>query len=267
MPRKRPHVLKLLNILAEAVAARTGESIVYSDGSSGVHGFSSFSDSRLPQQGALNSEGVTTEASTRKHPTEKPYSLEQIPWIQEIAEAVLRRFNPEARTRYVTDEEYQSRIELARGRGRHDIVAAMELAYLCRMRMGEIVQMRADQVGADGLLVKRTKGSKTQRVEWSVRLQDAVRLAQDATRRAMTAHLLVSSSSGLPLTLRALQGAWNQLRKVAQDRGDAVDWTFHDIKAKGVSDFDGDKHLASGHKTQRMTAVYNRVPDKVGSTR
>lgn len=33
---------------------------------------------------------------------------------------------------------------------------------------------------------------------------------------------------------------------------------FHDIKAKGVSDFTADKRKASGHKSEKMVDVYNR---------
>jgi hypothetical protein len=32
----------------------------------------------------------------------------------------------------------------------------------------------------------------------------------------------------------------------------------HDLKAAGVSDFDGDKKLATGHKSERMVDVYDR---------
>ena len=35
-------------------------------------------------------------------------------------------------------------------------------------------------------------------------------------------------------------------------------FTFHDLKAKGVSDFKGNKQDASGHKTAAQVAVYDR---------
>jgi hypothetical protein len=33
---------------------------------------------------------------------------------------------------------------------------------------------------------------------------------------------------------------------------------FHDLKAVGISDTDGDKQTASGHKSATMVAVYDR---------
>ena len=35
-------------------------------------------------------------------------------------------------------------------------------------------------------------------------------------------------------------------------------FTFHDIKSKGISETEGDKQRASGHKTAAMMAVYDR---------
>ncbi|EFK0226229.1 integrase, partial [Escherichia coli] len=36
---------------------------------------------------------------------------------------------------------------------------------------------------------------------------------------------------------------------------------FHDIKAKGISDYEGssrDKHIFSGHKTENQVLIYDR---------
>lgn len=41
-------------------------------------------------------------------------------------------------------------------------------------------------------------------------------------------------------------------------------FTFHDIKAKGVTDHD---KKASGHKTKKMQAVYDRKPGVVAPTK
>jgi hypothetical protein len=35
-------------------------------------------------------------------------------------------------------------------------------------------------------------------------------------------------------------------------------FTFHDLKSKGVSDTEGDKQQASGHRSAAMGAVYDR---------
>ena len=55
--------------------------------------------------------------------------------------------------------------------------------------------------------------------------------------------------------------------KRAVDGGFKERFTFHDLKAKGVTDFDGDKQKAAGHKSARMAEAYNRKPEKTPSTR
>ena len=41
-------------------------------------------------------------------------------------------------------------------------------------------------------------------------------------------------------------------------------FTFHDIKAKGVTDH---ATKASGHRSKKMLAVYDRKPDIINATR
>ncbi|BCZ53072.1 hypothetical protein SL264_24780 [Enterobacter cloacae] len=41
----------------------------------------------------------------------------------------------------------------------------------------------------------------------------------------------------------------------------SIDFTFHDLKAKGISDLEGsleEKQAISGHKNSRQTAIYDR---------
>ena len=44
-----------------------------------------------------------------------------------------------------------------------------------------------------------------------------------------------------------------------------MDFTFHDLKAKEISDFEGDKKRFSGHRSDSMIAVYDRKPEIVDS--
>lgn len=176
------------------------------------------------------------------------------------------RRNPEvARDRYVTDEEYHVRYAIAP----FDVQVAMELAYLCRMREEEIVKLQdsPDVMRPEGMLVRRVKGSKSQIINWSPRLEAAVAAGRALPRKLKTTCLLVSLGTGAPMNAEAFRGKWSRLRLKAKELGQAMDWTFHDLKAKGVSDFDGDKHQASGHKTHAMTAVYDRKLDVVRPTR
>jgi len=55
--------------------------------------------------------------------------------------------------------------------------------------------------------------------------------------------------------------------KMALEKGLKERFTFHDLKAKGVTDFDGDKQKAAGYRSVQMPDVYNRKPEKTPSTR
>ena len=44
-------------------------------------------------------------------------------------------------------------------------------------------------------------------------------------------------------------------------------FNFHDLKAKGVSDFQVNKQEASGHRTARKVAIYDRKKHKVKTSR
>lgn len=175
-----------------------------------------------------------------------------------------------ARTRYVTDEEYRQRYDLAGELGRPDVQGMMELAYLCRLRQVELLRLQdtPEIMTQDGLMAHRAKGSKNQIIGWSERLEAAVNLLRSVPRRLPTLNLVVSPFTGRPLTKSAFEGgAWRALRDEAKRRGHAHDWHFHDLKAKGVSDFNGDKFKASGHRSPQMTAVYDRKLEIVKSTR
>lgn len=181
----------------------------------------------------------------------------------------VRRLSETARTRYVTDQEYAERYALAGELGRTDVQAMMELAYLCRLRENEILKIldAPSYISDAGVLAKRGKGSKTQWIEWTPRLQAAIAMARSIPRSKPSTMLIVSAKRGTPMSLSGFGSAWQTLKLEAAKRGHATDWTFHDIKARGVSDFDGDRHLASGHKTVRMTDVYDRKIHGVKATR
>ena len=166
----------------------------------------------------------------------------------------VRKNTEKARTRYITDEEYDYVYKRAT-----DIQkAAMEIAVrnLTRRAMKE-----------KGLEVHRVKGSNASLVYWSPRLRAAVDLGLATNTKAtmQSAHLL-RGRDGHGVRPRAWNTAWQRLMtKCAPALKER--FTFHDIKAKGVSDAVGDKQAASGHKTRAMVETYDRKMAEVGPTR
>lgn len=61
---------------------------------------------------------------------------------------------------------------------------------------------------------------------------------------------------------KTFNNRWLKAVRAAQSElGRQLDYTFHDIKAKAISDFEGssrDKQIFSGHKTESQVLIYDR---------
>jgi len=133
----------------------------------------------------------------------------------------------------------------------------MELAYLCRMRRSEVLDVRVKDIESDGLNTRRIKGSNSALTLWTVRLKDAVDLGLKGKLRVPEMTVVGMEVRGDTFT----QG----FRALVKRSG--VEWfTFHDLKSKGVSDFKGDKKRASGHKSEKMVAIYDRKRIEIEAT-
>lgn len=166
------------------------------------------------------------------------------------------RRNPEKPSnRYVTDDEYQAVYAIAP----RYVRAAMELAYLCVCRKGEILGMKLSQVSDDGIHIARTKGSIPNIVGWSDRLRAAYALARGTVSSAV---YVLCNDRGQPVREAAFDTAWQR----AQHRAGQAGWTFHALKAKGYTDHNGDPHRVAGHKSN-LRGTYFRKLDMVEPTR
>ncbi len=180
-------------------------------------------------------------------------------------------FNEEApRDRLITQAEYDAVYEAARSQRTPFLAVMMELAYLCRMRMSETRMLRRADVGSEGILVRRAKGSKDELTLWSDRLRAAMKLARSINRDVISPYVL-HREDGRPISEAQFKGAWDRAVVKAGFRvkqGSAVlsptEFTFHDIKAMGVTHH---PTKMSGHKTKKMEAVYDRLPVKTEPTR
>lgn len=163
------------------------------------------------------------------------------------------------RTHYVEDKDYL----LAYGMAPDWLKAAMELAYLCRGRRGEVLGIKTrEHLLDDGLYLQRTKGSKSEVTQWSDRLKAAVALARTHNRDVLSPYLL-HGADGKPVSGPAFNSAWKRLMEKVKTAG-GVPFPFHDLKAKGYSEA---THHSAGHKSIKMHDVYMRVPEIVPATR
>jgi integrase len=176
------------------------------------------------------------------------------------------RLTEHARTRYVTDLEYTAALETAAASGTPYLVPVMELAYLLRARLAEVMDLQRTHLDADGILLHRRKGSRDSHIAWSPRLRAAVDAAL-AMHGQIAGRYLIQGGDYGRMKESTVQTAWQRLM---------VDWaaagrerfTLHDLKAKGITDTkEGDKLAASGHRDPRMLAIYDRLPGRVTPAR
>lgn len=167
------------------------------------------------------------------------------------------------RTRYISDAEYNAIYKHAAPACR----VAMEISYLCMARIGDVANLTMRDVLQEGLFIKQGKTGKEQIKLWSERLSKAVSNARELPRKkGMTTIFLLSKPDGSKYTVRALQAQYATAKKLAGVDG----VTLHDLKAKGVSDFEGtlaDKQNASGHTTLAQTQKYDRKTKHVRSVK
>lgn len=170
----------------------------------------------------------------------------------------LRSTSP--RMRYIDDWEFDLVKQLATV---PYLPLFMEIAYLCRARFNEIADMQTDQVRDNGVFLKRSKGSNNELTLWSPRLKATIDAAR-ALNANVTSRYLIHDKHGAKILYPAFRSAWRRLIHRALASGLSDRFTFHDIKAKGVSDH---KSKASGHKFAAMQAVYDRKVREIKSTR
>jgi hypothetical protein len=176
------------------------------------------------------------------------------------------------RTRYVTDQEYKDFYSSAP----ETVQIFMEIAYICAARGQDVralklvgnVDKEVCGIVDGGLYIKQGKTGKAQIKLWNNRLKSIVDRAkalreERLNKRGLSSPYLIVTPSGGPYTAPALTSLWNRAKRNFEAKTETkVDWTFHDLKAKGISDFEGDKKNFSGHKNQAMVERYNRTPDK-----
>lgn len=168
------------------------------------------------------------------------------------------------RQRYVSDGEYAD--FLAHAGARYPYLAPVaELAYLCRLRLSEVCDIQRTDCRDDGLFAARRKGSKDALTGWTPRLRAAVDYASSLHGPIAGLWLIPSPSRGR-MAESTIQTAWQRSMTAWAALGNAR-FTVHDLKRKGVSDAEGDKLAASGHRSTAMLRIYDVLPASAPATR
>lgn len=173
------------------------------------------------------------------------------------------------RDKYVTPEEYLMVYRAGLSMRNPMFAYALEIAYLCRARRGEVFSMTQEDILEDGLMLNRGKGSRSEVILWSSRLKNAVEGCKAIYPNAPTpikGAYLLHDKTGKRYAESALNSAWQRVMKKAKDHyGLKTHFTFHDIKAAGCTDAEFEN--AGGHKTKKMEAIYDRLPGRKEATK
>jgi len=172
----------------------------------------------------------------------------------------VRQFKEVTRDRYITHEEYNALFSVSCCVVR----IAMELAYLCCARQNDVLDMKKSQLMAEGILIKQSKTSVAQIKGWSDRLTETINMARGLPLNSgMSSLYIIHQPSGHKYTRDGFNSRWRKAREEAREKFPhlSFDFTFHDLKAKGISDLEGnlyEKQAISGHKNVEQTARYDR---------
>ena len=140
----------------------------------------------------------------------------------------------------------------------------MELAYLCCARQADVLSMKKGQLLPEGILIKQSKTSVAQIKAWSPRLQAVINEASNLPLKpGMSSIYIIHQTGGSAYTRDGFNSRWSKAKEEAKLKfpEQSFDFTFHDLKAKGVSDLEGDlyeKRAITGHKNVEQTAAYDR---------
>lgn len=188
------------------------------------------------------------------------YVAERNPCLQ-----VKRPKNP-PRDRYITDEEFEAihRVMPARQK------IAMELAYLCGQRQGDVLKLKWEDCGEEGITFRQSKTGQGRLVLYSDSLRDTLARAKMLIPQ-LPREYVVHTRNGTRYTSAGFRACWQRVMARALKRGTiAKRFTFHDIRAKTVSDEDNvdTAQLRAGHTSKAMTLrVYSRKIRKVTALR
>ncbi len=177
---------------------------------------------------------------------------------------LVRKFKSPPRDRYITDAEF----EIIRTAMPPRVKIAMDLALLCGQRQGDILSLTWEKVSETHVHFKQGKTGKRLKVLISPALQEVLDRAKALTPQLPRIYV-VKSRKGKPYTSGGFRAVWQRrMRKLLKTGAIKTRLTFHDIRAKTVSDSKSLQEAMerAGHTNMSMTrSVYDRNSREVTS--
>jgi len=175
--------------------------------------------------------------------------------------AKVQRNEEESRTRFVTDAELEAFIKSCQSSEAGQRMAlTARISYLTGKAQAQVLRLHKTQITDAGILFGKRKRGAATLVEWTPILRATVNecLTLPST---ITSMYLIYNRHGQPYTSQGFKAMWQRLMKAYIALGNEH-FTFHDLRAKAVTDLIEDGRKASeltGHRTEAIPAkVYDR---------
>lgn len=202
----------------------------------------------------------------------------------------IKTMSTKARTRYVTDSElrrikvgavyFNTKKKTARkDRKKTDsgymLCALIDMAYLTGQRIGDLLALKWDDIGRSGIEFEPTKLEDSSGARVLIQATpklDAVvaRLRKLKAERKSLSPYVFTTTGNTPYTYSGAQSAWKRAMRRAKVKG----CTFHDLRAKAITDVDEsrgrrDANRMGAHTTENQTAAYvrHKTARKTSATR
>lgn len=176
--------------------------------------------------------------------------------------AGVKRNEARKRDRYITDAEYAALYALHGPR----MQVAMDLALLTGQRQGDLIGLTWEAVTEEGVLFRQGKTGKRLLVAMSPTLRAVLERARKL-KPDIPREYVLRTRKGDPYTGEGFRAIWQRkMRKALKLGALASRFTFHDVRAKSVSDSATIQEAfeRAGHTSMAMTrGVYDRGVRKV----
>jgi site-specific recombinase XerC len=179
--------------------------------------------------------------------------------------AGVKTFKARERGRYITDDELARICQHASPRLR----VVIDLCYFTAQRISDVLAIRRDAIGPDGITFTQQKTSARLLVQWSPGLRAAVAAADALQTGSIRTLTLLTSRTRRAPHYDAVHQEWQRACAAAG----VEDVRLHDLRAKSLTDAKQqgqDATALAGHADPRMTARYIRLretPTVVGPKR
>lgn len=167
--------------------------------------------------------------------------------------AGIRRHAEKKRDRYVTNEEFHALMAQCSEYMR----VIFELAYLTGQRISDVLAIRLADISAEGIEFTQKKTGTKLIVMMTPDIQAVIDRAKALPRKVRGLTLFCTRGGGKPVSYATVKDAFAK----AREQANIANVTIHDLRAKSLTDADGegkDAQKLGGHTDRRMTQRYIR---------